>query len=256
MRFLRYLKDQKEYKIYVDMDGVLTDFNGQFFKYFKRTPEEVHKEGGDPLFWGMVSKGGLEFWSKMPWLGGSKQFWNYVKQFNPTILSAPARSLPQSPKGKKMWVKRELGNVPLILKRAREKKEYADENSVLIDDSQENINGWRSAGGVGILFKSPQQALRDLKGVLESELKDFLSHKDHPKLGKGSQYLLVGRAGKMGLYQSKTYSGTTRGSSNWAVDFGGMNIVTFADKPSIPDLIKKHYPVPEGSPKKWKKVSI
>ena len=87
-----------------------------------------------------------------------------------------------------------------------------------------------------------------------NELKKFLSDKDNAKLGKGSQYILVGKAGSMGLYQFKSYSGTTRGSSKWAVDFGDNNIVTFPDKPSIPDMIKKQYPVPKDSPKKWSKV--
>lgn len=165
MRLLKYLKEKKEFKIYVDMDGVLTDFDEQFLRMFKKTSTQVHKEGGDAHFWSVVEKGGLKFWSEMPWMRGSRKFWSYVKQFNPTILSAPARSLPDSPKGKKIWVKRELGGVPLILKRARNKKDYADENSILIDDNMDNISGWKGAGGIGILFKSPEQAIKELRGL-------------------------------------------------------------------------------------------
>lgn len=166
MRLKQYLDEQEKFKIYVDMDGVLTDFDGQFFKFFKKRPTDIKS---DKEFWEMVDKGGLKFWVDMPWLEGSKKFWNYVKQFNPTILSAPARSLPQSPKGKKIWVKRELHNTPLILKRARNKKEYADKNSILIDDMKQNISDWNNAGGIGILFRSPEQAIKDLKKVLVSE---------------------------------------------------------------------------------------
>ena len=87
------------------------------------------------------------------------------------------------------------------------------------------------------------------------KFKEFLSNKDNSKLGKGSQYILVAKAGNIALYQSKTYTGTTRGSSAWAVDFGNNNIAKFADKPSITHLIKREYPVPEGTPKKWTKVA-
>lgn len=166
MRLKRFLAEETKYKIYVDMDGVLTDFDAQFFKIFKTTK----KPKDDAAFWSMIDKGGLKFWSEMPWINGSKKFWNYVKQFNPTILSAPARSLPQSRQGKKIWVKRELGNTPLILKRAREKKVYANENSILIDDMVKNISDWRGAGGIGILFKSPSQAIKELGDILKNEI--------------------------------------------------------------------------------------
>lgn len=88
----------------------------------------------------------------------------------------------------------------------------------------------------------------------EIKLKKFLSHKDSPKLGIGSQYILVATAGDIGLYQSKSYMGTTKSSSRWAVDFGNGKILTFADKPSIKNLIKLQYPVPKNTPKTWKKI--
>jgi len=166
MRFKKYLTEAQEYKIYVDMDGVLTDFDGQFRKMFGKSTDDVHKEGDDAHFWKIIDGGGLKFWSEMPWLKGSRKFWNFVKQFKPTILSAPARSLPNSPKGKKIWVKRELGGVPLILKRARDKKDYADKNSILIDDMTKNISDWKGAGGIAIRFKSPEQAMKELKEIL------------------------------------------------------------------------------------------
>jgi len=162
MKFYKYIKEDTAFKIYCDMDGVLTDFVSGFKKIDGRPTTEVEKEG-DPAFWDHVKKGGLEFWSNMPWIPGSKKLWNYIKDKNITILSAPARSLPNSPKGKKIWIKRELGNVKLILKRAREKMQYANEHSILIDDLQKNITAWKSAGGIGILFKNPNQVIKKLK---------------------------------------------------------------------------------------------
>ena len=164
MRFQSYLLEQSDrrFRIYLDMDGVIADFNTAFQRIDGRTTEEVSKEG-DKAFWEHVDKGGLKFWSEMPWMPGSKKLWNYVKDKDVVILTAPARSLPNSPKGKKIWIQRELGNVKVIFKRAREKHEYADKVSVLIDDSESNIRNWKSAGGIGILFRSADQAIRELK---------------------------------------------------------------------------------------------
>ncbi len=165
MRFLQYIIEQQEFQIYVDMDGVLTDFDASFKKVDGRPTTEVEKEG-DPAFWEHVKKGGLEFWSEMPWMKSGKKLWNFVKPYKPIILSSPAEH-SDSPKGKKIWIKRELGNVKLILKRANEKHEFSGENKILIDDLTKNIARWKSAGGIGILFKSAEQVIKELKKIIK-----------------------------------------------------------------------------------------
>ena len=162
MRFKSYLFESIGKKIYLDMDGVLTDFQASFKKIDGRTTEQVEKEG-DKSFWDHVDKGGLEFWSKMPWTKTGKQLWNYVKNKNVAILSSPARSLPNSIKGKYIWIGRELGSIDVNLKRAREKQELASSESILIDDLPKNIKQWKASGGHGILFKNAGQAIKELK---------------------------------------------------------------------------------------------
>ena len=162
MRFQKYYK-KTSWKIYLDMDGVLTDFVESFRRIDGRPTTEVEKEG-NPAFWKHVEKGGLKFWSEMPWVKGSKKLWNYVKDKDVSILSSPARRLPDSPKGKQIWIGRELNPTPnLILKRARDKYEYASSNSILIDDFKKNIDAWNRAGGIGILFKNSNQVIKKLK---------------------------------------------------------------------------------------------
>lgn len=162
MEFLSYLKENTNFKIYLDMDGVLSDFEKSFKAIDGRTTKQVEKEG-DPAFWKHVEEGGLVFWSEMPWTKDGKKLWNYVKNKDVSLLSAPARRLPDSIRGKQIWVGRELGNVDLILKRASEKQEYANPNSILIDDQEKNIRKWKSAGGIGILYKNAGQAIKQLK---------------------------------------------------------------------------------------------
>ena len=141
----------------------MTDFHAAFEKIDGRTTKEVEKEG-DPAFWAHVKKGGLKFWSMMPWMKDGRQLWNYVKNKNVKILSAPARSLPDSRKGKKIWVHQALNPKPeLILKRAREKQEYAHKKAILIDDKKKNVDRWNAAGGIGIWHTSTKKTINALQ---------------------------------------------------------------------------------------------
>ena len=164
MRLKHFITENNETIVYLDMDGVLTDFEKAFIGIDGSTPRETEKHGDD-AFWDHVKKGGLDFWSKMPWMKGGKELWNYVKKSNVEILSAPARAIPESNRGKEIWIKRELGHIKLNLKRAREKHEFASPNAILIDDNKDNIDKWNTAGGKGIWHTSADKTIRELKNL-------------------------------------------------------------------------------------------
>jgi hypothetical protein len=152
------------YDIYCDMDGVLTDFNKQLYLYTGiKDGDTYEKQKGTEAFWDAIAKGGLKYWSDMPWMSDGKTLWHYLKHKNTKILSAPARTIPESPVGKHMWVKKNLGNAELVLRRARNKQEFAKKNAILIDDMDKNIQQWRSKGGIGILHKSASDTIKKLK---------------------------------------------------------------------------------------------
>lgn len=164
MRLKYFITESTSTIIYLDMDGVLTDFDAAFENIDGSTPKEIEKHGDD-AFWSHVKQGGLEFWSKMPWMKDGKELWNYVKKYKVEILSSPARQIPESSKGKEIWIKREMGHVKLNLKRAREKHEFATPNAILIDDNKDNINKWNSVGGKGIWHTSADKTIRELKSL-------------------------------------------------------------------------------------------
>ena len=93
-----------------------------------------------------------------------KQLWNYIKGYNPELLSAPSRE-ESSKMGKRIWVKRELPGTKLILRQAERKQEFATPNSILIDDRADNIQRWKDAGGVGILHTSAADTIQQLKDL-------------------------------------------------------------------------------------------
>jgi hypothetical protein len=161
------LSENSTYQIYCDMDGVLVDFK-KGFQNFTGQSAGAPKIGKErDKFWAdfnsvLKQKGVLEreYWAGLPWMGDGKRLWKYIKPHSPIILSAPSHS-DESKIGKKIWIKREIGNVPTILSYQKEK--YADKNSILIDDRKDFIDKWISNGGIGVLHKNTPDTIRQLK---------------------------------------------------------------------------------------------
>lgn len=171
-------EDKSKYTIYCDMDGVLTDFSGDFMKYAKLNTKvaiderddvpnnaaaRYEKKHGSEAFWKVVESGGLKFWSDMSWNPGGKQLWNYISQYNPQILTAPSKRVyADCVKGKKMWISR-LGSPTIHVRSKEKKKEFAGKNKILIDDLKSNIKEWTASGGIGILHKKTSNTISALK---------------------------------------------------------------------------------------------
>jgi hypothetical protein len=91
-----------------------------------------------------------------------KQLWDYIKDKQPTLLSAPSRK-PASRLGKRLWVKNNIPGTPLVLAAADKKQNYSGRNKILIDDRLDNIEQWVSQGGIGILHKNTQDTIKQLQ---------------------------------------------------------------------------------------------
>jgi hypothetical protein len=152
---------QGDYKVYCDMDGVLVDFDKG---YKDLTGTEASFSTPPNEFWDPISKAGAAFWIKLKWMPDGKQLWDYIKKYNPDLLSAPSRE-ESSKMGKRIWVKRELPGTKLILRSAERKQEFATPNSILIDDRADNIKRWKEAGGKGILHTSAADTIQQLKDL-------------------------------------------------------------------------------------------
>ena len=155
--------EEMEYEIYSDMDGVITDFDASFMKASDGIrPSEYERNMGKDKFWELIDGKGVGYWVGMPWMPDGKQYWDYIKQYNPILLSSPSRS-STSRLGKRLWVRNQLPGTKLILAQAKDKQNYARKNRILIDDRPSNIDQWRSQGGIGILHTSASNTIRQLK---------------------------------------------------------------------------------------------
>ena len=150
-----------DYKIYCDMDGVIADFERGYEELTGIDLQGEFKPEGKE-FWGPISKAGVGFWAGLKWMPDGQQLWDYIKPFNPQLLSAPSRE-QSSRIGKHVWVKHKIPGTRLILRYANKKKELASPKSILIDDRQANIDQWEAAGGIGILHTSAANTISQLK---------------------------------------------------------------------------------------------
>ena len=149
-----------DYKIYCDMDGVLADFERGYEELTGIDLRGEFQKGED--FWDPISKAGVGFWAGLKWMPGGQRLWDYLKPFNPVLLSAPSRE-QSSRIGKHVWVKHKIPGTKLILRYASQKQELATPESILIDDRQVNIDQWEAAGGIGILHTSTANTIQQLQ---------------------------------------------------------------------------------------------
>lgn len=156
-------------EIFVDMDDVIVDFSSG---YQQLTGKNIKGEINTKLrtkeesatFWAPIDRIGVPFWFNLEFSSDGKMLWNYIKKYNPSILSSPSRR-KESRIGKKLWVKKHLPRTELILCEASQKKKYAHPGAILIDDRVSNINQWIKAKGIGILFESAHQTIQELKRI-------------------------------------------------------------------------------------------
>ena len=166
----RLREEESEYKVYLDMDGVLADFDKRFESIAGMKPKEFENKYGTKAFWNLIDEENkISFWVGIPTMPGAADLVDAVKDYNYELLTSPSAK-KQSYLGKILWVKNHTGDVfpskPRInFKKAKEKhlvKPQLAKTDILIDDREDTIGRWNAAGGTGIVYKNISQVLNDL----------------------------------------------------------------------------------------------
>jgi 5'-nucleotidase len=150
--------------IYLDMDGVLVDFDSAFKQLFGMSPKEGFSKIGDEKVYQKMNDTS-HFWKHMNWKEGGKLLWEFFKDKDVKILTSPAKTVEECQQDKIDWCKSHLGdNVEVIF--SHSKGDYANENSILIDDMKDNIDSFNSNNGHGILHKSAQDSIEQYQKIV------------------------------------------------------------------------------------------
>ena len=170
MELGRLREEETEYKIYVDMDGVVADFDQRFLDLSGMMPREYEAKYGRDAFWEFIDEGEnkLKFWVGIPQMSDAQSLMDYVSQYDYEMLTSPSIK-QQSLMGKGLWIKNQTKNglfksKPKVNYRfAKKKIEFAAPNHILIDDKASTIDSWNSKGGIGILHTSAADTINQLK---------------------------------------------------------------------------------------------
>ena len=147
--------------VYVDMDGVLADFEAGYHRLFGRRPGA--ESGDDPNIAKLV---GTNFFGTLPKYDSADALIQLVLDHagRYSICTAPLRGDGKnSGHWKREWLAQHISPVPQQVKVNGQKEVYAvgadGVPNVLIDDKPKNIQRWRAAGGIGIEYLASRDGL-------------------------------------------------------------------------------------------------
>lgn len=161
-------------KVFIDMDGVLADFFGEWAKLDGKKHWKDFAHIDDAL--DLIRKHPT-FWTNLPLLPHAKELVNFVhRTFGEYyICSKPLEGDPRSATGKRAWLNEHFQSpAPARVLLTADKAKYAMAGgiaNILIDDYPVNIDHWREAGGIGILYepKNFAKVKKILKGLIDDQ---------------------------------------------------------------------------------------
>lgn len=162
----------EKYKLYLDLDGVFCDFDKKVCELMNE-PFDQKLYDKDMKFrkrmWSAIiqhSKEGNEFWYNLEPTHDAHILWEYVKEYNPQVLTATGRNRVLSARKQKLkWCSEYFGPDMIVntVEDAEDKAIFSGPGIILIDDRMKAIEPWREAGGIGILHTDAVNTIRQLK---------------------------------------------------------------------------------------------
>jgi hypothetical protein len=158
-------------RLFVDMDGVLADFDTGYRLIFGvpiKKKEEFDVDGHD-VDWSSVSAHG-RFYRDSPPMPDAEELWDYVKHFRPSLLTGIPSSVPEAAGDKRQWMINQPwlrypdGSLPAMrCCKSKEKSIHAAPGDVLIDDWEKYKELWIKAGGIWVTHVSAVNTIGELK---------------------------------------------------------------------------------------------
>lgn len=151
-------------QLFLDLDGVLADFDGHFEQIFGVRPNQDTYE--PPGMWDKIRRYG-RFYRDMPMMGDGLILWEAVKHLNPIILTGVPYSILDADMDKKEWCAQHLDPfVEVICCPSRDKCEYGKPGDILVDDRLKYSHFWIKMGGIFLHHKSTRETLPELSRLL------------------------------------------------------------------------------------------
>ena len=157
-------------KLYLDMDGVLCDFEKRFTSLYDKDALGARDRKNFTTNWpNFIMDGNFE---SLEWFPGGKELLDFIQNetdWEVEILSSSGGEKFHSEVAaqKVMWLcDKGIPYKANIVPGRKHKTAYATPETILIDDTEDIIVNFNAAGGLGILHKDINDTLAKLRTLL------------------------------------------------------------------------------------------
>jgi 5'(3')-deoxyribonucleotidase len=152
----------KKQKIFIDLDGVMADFDKHFPEAFGVDKDTL----SDIEMWAMINSNPT-FFLDLPLCVGAKDFFESVEHKDPIILTAcPKSNYTVAATQKREWVRNNLSKDVLVMPIMGGKNKCLFMHSagdLLIDDFEKNCKPWDDMGGISITHRNFGDTVAEMK---------------------------------------------------------------------------------------------
>lgn len=149
---------------YLDMDGVLADFEKRATMLCEMVPHKFEEKYGEVAFWERLHSD-PEFFLNLDPMPDMRELYDAVKHLEPTILTGIPRGMDPVNNQKHEWCKRQFGSDQKIICCQASKKSLHiyEKGDILVDDRQRYMKKWLDRGGIFVHHKTAKESIQRLK---------------------------------------------------------------------------------------------
>jgi hypothetical protein len=158
------MQKRKFDKIYLDMDGVIADFDKRYIELYGEKSAKMTVKS-EQQFREFI--GGQNF-ATLDLFPGALTLLKYLRELPIPVEMLSSSASPEYhdeiSRQKKIWLDtHQVTFNPIFVPGKHLKAQYATTTSILIDDDEQNIKDWNAAGGLGVLHRNELSTICILK---------------------------------------------------------------------------------------------
>lgn len=161
-------------RLFIDMDGVLADFDRGFMERF--AVDHRAKDFPKKVMWDHVYSVEQFFW-ELPLMEGAERLMEKAYHIRNSGLVEDVMILTACPSSaydtvadqKKRWIRHHFGGGFMVLPayRSESKPAYIQNvGDILVDDWRLNCEAWEAVGGKAVKYENSEQTIKDLQEVV------------------------------------------------------------------------------------------